>query len=231
MVFGKESSGDWGRIERIHPEGGAVDNEVGLLESVEQRGMVPATEEQAIGGGNCRESRLKWAEFLFVAVEQDQVLCWSDGAFHGDGAASSTARPEDEDPELAELNAEVFSDRSGEAWAIGAKSVKSAIGIKGDGVHSAGSAGAVVGMVDRSEGGHFVGNGAIHTEEISFREEGKCGREFFGMNEQSAITRVDVRGGEGGVVHGGRSGMRHGIADDGEADGNEFAGGDLVPIF
>jgi hypothetical protein len=133
------------------------------------------------------------------------------------GGTGPAAGAEDHDAKVAEVEGEDLTDGAGEAGSVGVETVGAGT-VEEEGVDRAELSGGVVEFGAEFEGGEFVGDGEVESEEVGATGTIDGFGEVLRRASDFGVAEVGAEGFERRVVHGGGEGVLDGGTEDGEAD-------------
>lgn len=215
----EDAGGEDGGIGGAQAGGGAVDDEVDGVKLAGEGSFVKGQGFEAdigtleFGGVEAGGEALgKGLGFFGGAIGDDEAFAAFEGALVGDGLADA-AGAEDEDAEVADVEAEVLTDGADPAGAIGAEADEAA-GVVEHGVDRAGGGGSGVAFVHQIFHGGLMGDGAVPAGEGFGAEGADHVGELVGGDFEAAVLGGECGVFEGGELDGGGEGVGDGVAED-----------------
>lgn len=212
-------------IGSFHPQGGGVDDEIDFVELRFHGVVIPRKSFETVAGAAYTfivevliEFISKKLGFLGGAIDEDKTFAFFDGALHSDGPAGASSGSKYHDPEIADVDGELFADGSEEARAI-AIEANEGIVLYHNGVDGPDSLGEVINFIHCFQSVGLMRNGDVRSDKILLREEAQGVCELVRFDLETDVLGIDPRGFKGGIVHLWGQGVGDGGAEDGEAGG------------
>jgi len=220
----EDGGGDEAGVGALHAERSGVDHEVGAGELFAEGGFFERDDGdgilgafEAVGVEELGGALGDVVGFVFGAVDEDEARAFLERALQGGGGTGTAAGAEDHDAEVAEVEGEDFTNGADESGAVGVEAGGAGT-VEEEGVNRAELAGGVVEFGAEFEGGEFVGDGEVESEEVGATGTidgfGEVLRRAFDLG----VAEVGAEGFEGRIVYGGGKRVLDGGAEDGEAD-------------
>ena len=223
-VGGEDGGGDEAGVGAFHAEGGGIDHEVGAGELLAQSGCFEWDDGdgilgafEAVGVEEFGGALGDVVGFVFGAVDEHEARAFLERALQGGGGTGTTAGTEDHDAKVAEVEGEDFTDGADEAGAVGVESGGAGT-VEEEGIDRTKLAGGVVEFGAEFEGGEFVRDGEVESEEVGATGTIDGFGEVLRRALDLGVAEVGTEGFEGRVVHGGGKRVLDRGAEDGEAD-------------